>query len=49
MVDFYYQREKKSEINNASKGQISSKSQRRGGVLRYPLEALTFSNRLLTN
>ncbi len=31
----------KSEINNSTKGQASAKSQRRGGVLRYPLEALT--------
>ena len=31
----------KSEINNSTKGQAPAKSQRRGGVLRYPLEALT--------
>ena len=38
---FLLEAEKKSEINNASKGQATAKSQRRGGVLRYPLEALT--------
>ena len=38
---FLLEAEKKSEINNATKGQASAKSQRRGGVLRYPLEALT--------
>ena len=32
---------KNLKLNNASKGQASAKSQRRGGVLRYPLEALT--------
>ena len=31
----------KSENNNSTKGQAPAKSQRRGGVLRYPLEALT--------
>ena len=31
----------KSESNVTTKGQRSAKSQRRGGVLRYPLEALT--------
>ena len=31
----------KSESNIATKGQRSAKSKRRGGVLRYPLEALT--------
>ena len=31
----------KSETNTATKGQVTAKSQRRGGVLRYPLEALT--------
>ena len=30
-----------SETNTATKGQVTAKSQRRGGVLRYPLEALT--------
>ena len=38
---FLLEAEKKSEINNSTKGQASAKSQRRGGVLRYPLEALT--------
>jgi len=38
---FLLEAEKKSEINKATIGQASAKSQRRGGVLRYPLEALT--------
>ena len=38
---FLLEAEKKSEINKATKGQATAKSQRRGGVLRYPLEALT--------
>ena len=33
--------EKRSENNLVTKGQAPAKSQRRGGVLRYPLEALT--------
>ena len=39
---FLLEAEKKSEINNATKGQTpAKKSLRRGGILRYPLEALT--------
>ena len=38
---FLLEAEKKSVINKATKGQATAKSQRRGGVLRYPLEALT--------
>ena len=38
---FLLEAEKKSEVNKATKGQATAKSQRRGGVLRYPLEALT--------
>ena len=33
--------ETNSQINTTTKGQVSAKTQRRGGVLRYPLEALT--------
>ena len=38
---FLLEAEKKSEINKATIGQSTAKTQRRGGVLRYPLEALT--------
>ena len=38
---FLLEAENKSEINTATIGQSTAKTQRRGGVLRYPLEALT--------